>query len=149
TQTTNVTEKETTRDLASSDKMELDTEMNSEASSSLDINAHMGLKASYGPTISVSADFGVDSATSVSDSHQVASKSARETTERTATRLRTQTTELRRSRSRTKMIEHNLHGFTNPNRGHVVGVYRWIDRVETVQLYTYGNRLLLEFNIPE
>jgi hypothetical protein len=149
TETQTETETETTRDLATSDRMELDTEMASESQSSLDVEAHMGMEASYGGTLSVSADFGVSSSTSTSNSHRVATRAAKETTERTATRIRNRTTERRRARTRTAMVETNEHGFENDNPEHIVGVYRWIDRVEHLQLYTYGMRTLLELNVPE
>lgn len=149
TESTVVNETETSRDLSSSERSELETEMSNEATSSVDVDAHMGLQASYGPTLTVNADFGVATSTSMTTSHRVASRSGRETTDRTVSRIRSQTTERRLNRLRTMTVERNEHGFTNDTSDHIIGIYRWLDRVEQLQLYTYGTRALLEFSIPE
>ena len=46
--------------------------------------------------------------------------------------------------------ENNKHGFDN-RRGdkHVVGVYRWVDKLYKNQVYNYGRRMMLEFMVPE
>ena len=46
--------------------------------------------------------------------------------------------------------ENNSHGFDNRKGDkHVVGVYRWVDKVMKNQIYNYGKRMMLEFMIPQ
>jgi hypothetical protein len=46
--------------------------------------------------------------------------------------------------------EHNKHGLNNENgTDHVVGVYRWVDKIMQCRLVNYGKRLLFEFMVPE
>src|SRR5207245_8702904 len=46
--------------------------------------------------------------------------------------------------------ETNEHDLDNSGgRTPVVGVYRWIDKVDWVQIFRYPNRFLLEFEVPE
>lgn len=46
--------------------------------------------------------------------------------------------------------ENNKHGFDNrKGNQHVVGVYRWVDKLYKNQVYNYGKRMMLEFMIPE
>jgi hypothetical protein len=46
--------------------------------------------------------------------------------------------------------ENNKHGFDNTKGDkHVVGVYRWVDKIYKNQIYNYGKRLMFEFMIPE
>lgn len=46
--------------------------------------------------------------------------------------------------------ENNKHGFDNRKGDkHVVGVYRWVDKLYKNQVYNYGKRMMFEFMIPE
>src|SRR5690606_11488917 len=46
--------------------------------------------------------------------------------------------------------ENNSHGFDNRKGDkHVVGVYRWVDKVFKNQILNYGKRLMFEFMVPE
>jgi hypothetical protein len=47
--------------------------------------------------------------------------------------------------------EKNTHGFDNTGQGasHVRGLYRWIDKVYSAQVASYGLRSILEFVVPE
>jgi hypothetical protein len=54
----------------------------------------------------------------------------------------------------TKIIEefeeNNKHGFDNTKGDkHVVGVFRWVDKVYKNQILNYGKRLMFEFMVPE
>ncbi|MCL1667215.1 hypothetical protein M2T82_03975 [Elizabethkingia ursingii] len=46
--------------------------------------------------------------------------------------------------------ENNSHGFDNRKGDkHVVGVYRWVDKLMKNQVHRYGKRLMFEFSIPQ
>ena len=44
-----------------------------------------------------------------------------------------------------------LHEVDNrhPSVGHVTGIYRWVDKVESLQLINYGQRLMVGLTVPE
>jgi hypothetical protein len=55
-------------------------------------------------------------------------------------------------RSLTRTRTRNTHALDNSKPeadGHVVGIYRWVDRIQTVQVFKYPHRLLYEFEVPE
>lgn len=46
--------------------------------------------------------------------------------------------------------ENNKHGFDNrEGNQHVVGVYRWVDKLYKNRIMNYGTRMMLEFMVPE
>lgn len=46
--------------------------------------------------------------------------------------------------------ENNSHGFDNRKGDkHVVGVYRWVDKLMKNQIFNYGKRMMLEFMVPQ
>ena len=79
----------------------------------------------------------------------MASNYAREVTEKAAHRIRERTRTQRTTRTVTEVEEINKHSITNTD-GHenVSGIYRYVDKVQTAQVFNYGKRLLLEFIVP-
>ena len=58
--------------------------------------------------------------------------------------------EERMRRSLERYEEKNEHGFDNKlGTGHVIGIYRWVDKYYKARLINYGKRLMLEFIVPE
>jgi len=46
--------------------------------------------------------------------------------------------------------ENNSHGFDNRKGDkHIIGVYRWVDKLMKNQIWNYGKRLMFEFVVPE
>ena len=74
-------------------------------------------------------------------SHEFISRAVRRVEERVKT--------ARTSRSLQRTIERNKHALDNQTAERVVGVYRWVDKLQRMQLFRYPHRLLLEFEIPE
>lgn len=75
---------------------------------------------------------------------------AREITEQALDRLVKKTKRERITKIINESEENNLHGFDNRKGDqHVVGVYRWIDKLYKNQVYNYGKRMMFEFMIPE
>ncbi len=75
---------------------------------------------------------------------------AREITEQALDRLVKKTKSERITKIINEYEENNLHGFDNRKGDqHVVGVYRWIDKLYKNQVYNYGKRMMFEFMIPE
>jgi hypothetical protein len=53
------------------------------------------------------------------------------------------------TRTLTRVEEVNRHGVDNDSDNPVVGVYRWVDKIQRYQIFRYPNRFLIEFQIPE
>ena len=86
----------------------------------------------------------------MTDSHKRATTQAHETVTRSVTRVEIKTKELRSTRSLSRTTETNKHAINNQGKqNHVVGVYRWVNKIERFQIFKYPNRLLCEFQIPE
>ena len=60
----------------------------------------------------------------------------------------TSTREERSTRTIDEFIETNLHRLQAPD-GHVVGLYRWVDKIYQAKVVNYGKRLMFEFLVPE
>ncbi|MDQ7960266.1 hypothetical protein [Flavobacterium lindanitolerans] len=75
---------------------------------------------------------------------------AKEITERAMERIVAKVKEERIEKIIDEFEENNKHGFDNTKGdNHVVGVYRWVDKVFKNQVLNYGKRLMFEFMIPE
>lgn len=50
----------------------------------------------------------------------------------------------------TESVKTSLHGFNNTaGTTHIRGIYRWVDKKYKAQLFDYGKRLFLKFDVPE
>ncbi|HEX8377663.1 MAG TPA: hypothetical protein VF602_07580 [Pedobacter sp.] len=88
--------------------------------------------------------------TSQEDSVRQAQTVAQDITERALERVVSKVKEERVVTMIEEFEENNKHGFDN-RRGdnHVVGVYRWIDKLYKNQIYRYDKRMIFEFMIPD
>lgn len=143
------TSRETERDLKTEERFELQKE--TQRTSSMDFSLAVGVNvtATYGfVTVNGSTNLGLN--TSESTSQTIASTYAKDVVDRSVTRVQERVRNVRETRSFDEIIEANLHGFDNtqsPN--HVVGVYRWLDKIYLMRLVNYGRRLMIEVQVPE
>ncbi|MBN1205946.1 MAG: hypothetical protein JXB05_13600 [Myxococcaceae bacterium] len=157
TETTEVTtfeETETTheavRDLQSTDRFELKTEVSRTIQEDLRAQAGLTVTATYGAvTATATGSFGYDRA--IEEASRTASSYARDVVARSATRIQQRTLERRTTRNVLEVEELAKHGIDNAKQptGHVVGFYRWLDKVYEAQVVNYGRRLMIEFMVPE
>lgn len=149
---TTESERETSeeRELQTAERFELQQEASSVIKDDSHVEAGMTLTASYGPTVSATANAGFEMNHSKEEARRTASNFAREVMERSASRVRERTRSERVVRTISEMEETNTHGVDNSDgEGHVIGIYRYVDKVYRAQIYNYGARLLLEFIVPE
>jgi len=141
-------EEESERDLQTAERFELQREAKETAKQETEFD--VGVTVKYGGMVSVeaSAKFAMKNAKETSS--QTASKYAREVTQRTVSKIRERVLE-RRTRTTVEEIEEtNLHGVDNSGgTGHIIGIYRWLDKVYRAQVYNYGLRTMYEFIVPE
>lgn len=140
---------ENERDLQSTERFELQNETERTIQENASRQAGVTVTASYGPSVEVTAEAAYSSETAKSESNRIASSHARELTERSVQRVQERIRELRTALTVSETEETNRHGFVNEGDDHVVGVYRWLDKVYQAQVFDYGKREILEFVVPE
>jgi hypothetical protein len=145
-----ITDKQTTdeRDTISTDQFEM--QKSSSDVMQEDMAFSVGLSASYLGPVKVNVNSNFATSTSQTTSNETASSYARSVTDRALKRIveRTYTERVR------KVIEEyeetQKHGLDNRGgTAHVVGLYRWADKIYEAKLVNYGKRLMFEFLIPE
>jgi hypothetical protein len=143
-------EKETTQDLQTADRFELQREIAKTTQNDTDLQAGCTLSGSYGP-VAFTADTSYSSRTSTQDQTREATRYAHDVVQRTVERIRERTRQQRVTRVLVETEEKNTHGFAVPAEAEadVVGVYRFIDKVYRAQVFNYGKRLLAEFVVPQ
>lgn len=156
TSTSSETEKERLTDTTSTDRFEMQSEISQVISESQDtsafVNSNAGWQTSGPSKISFNLNAGANFATHTSseDSINQAMTEAQEITARAMDRVVQRVKEERISKIIEEFEENNSHGFDNRKGDkHVVGVYRWIDKVYKNQIFNYGRRLMYEFAIPQ
>jgi hypothetical protein len=153
-QQTTMTEQETTsvteRDLESTQRFELQRESQQTQNEDSSLAAGLTVNAKYGPFVEVSASGNYAHSDARQESERSASSYAQNIVDRSVAKLTERTLTQRIEVVTDKFEEENKHGFDNhAGTEHIVGVYRWIDKLYTAQVVNYGRRLLFEFIVPE
>ncbi|UEQ75215.1 hypothetical protein [Chryseobacterium arthrosphaerae] len=155
-QTTRSTEseKEKLTDTTSTERNEMQSEISKVLQESKDFAAQAGFNASWGGSASprymlnTAANYATHS--SKEESNRQAVTEAKDVTARALERIITKVKEERIDKILEEYEENNKHGFDNTKgNNHVVGVYRWVDKVVKNQIFNYGKRMMFEFMIPE
>ena len=146
-QSTDITQFQETEDETTVNR-EFSSEVNSQLAISINGHAEASAEFKY-PVVTARVSGGVDASVSLQRSEQQASKVAREAVSRTVSRTDTTTRESRLRRELLRTEQSYEYGVQNTGSEHSHGVYRWVDRVDTYQLFRYPSRFLLEFQIPE
>lgn len=148
-ETETTTEKE--RDLQSTERNEMQSEMEKTVQSSFGIEAGLQVSGSYGPTVSFSSSLGVSYSTTSEETQRKAASFAREVSERVAERVQQRVKKEQQRRTLTQIEETNKHRINNEDasNGHIRGIYRWLNKIYSAQVFNYGRRMMLEFVIPE
>ncbi|RZK87511.1 MAG: hypothetical protein EOO98_13940 [Pedobacter sp.] len=120
---------------------------------SKDFAANAGVTADWkmgGANFGASANASYATHNSKEESNRQAVTEAKDITARALDRIVTKVKEERIDKVLEEFEENNKHGFDNTKgSSHVVGVYRWVDKVVKNQIYNYGKRMMFEFMIPE
>ena len=150
-----ITETELVSDTTTTDRFEMQSEvtevLNSEKSKELSLG--FGVSGTYpgsGINFNVDTSGSFSSSSSKEESSSIAITQAKEVTEQVKDRIFSKVTKKRSYRMKKEFEETNKHGFDNRlNPEHVVGIYRWIDKIFENKLVNYGRRLNYEFMIAE
>jgi hypothetical protein len=142
-------EKETQKDSSTTERFELQKEIDSVISKDTSADAHTNVGGNLG---NVRFDAGASFATNTSreDSNHTAVNYSREVTEKALERVVQKVRQERTIKIVEEFEEQNKHGFDNRlGDKHVSGVYRWVDKVYKNQVFNYGKRLMYEFMVPQ
>ncbi|KAF2519500.1 hypothetical protein E0W68_03905 [Flavobacterium salilacus subsp. salilacus] len=144
------TEQERLTDTTTTNRHELQSEISRVISESKDLGASVTANYDGGGSFSVSTGLSYATNTSQENSSRLAETTAQEITERATERIVSKIKEERISKIIEEYEENNKHGFDNRfGSQHVVGVYRWVDKLYKNQIWNYGKRMMLEFMIPD
>ena len=136
------------RETEKSDRFEMEREVSKVVETDLSFELGVQVTANYGPVrIQADTNFALNHSTSESD--KTATNYAREITENALERVVKKTRELRTVKLIDEFEEKNKHALNNDSSEHIVGLYRWVDKVYEARVVNYGKRLMFEFMIPE
>lgn len=141
------------RDTITTDRFQMEKATSKVVDQQRSFDVGVSISASYGAIgngVSINASAGYSSATSSSESTQQATNYAKDVTEK----ARQMVVEKNYTEQTRKVIdefeETNKHLFDNAEgTSHVVGIYRWVDKVYEAQVVNYGKRLMFEMMIPD
>jgi hypothetical protein len=142
---------DTTRDTQSTERFEVKAEAENVVKSSLNVTVNASLTYDNKPamiTASAGAGFGY---TNASEDHtKTAENFARDVIDKVVERVQTQTASQRTVTQLFETEERNQQTFNNvKGSAHVSGMYRWVDKEYTAQVFNYGKRMMFEFVIPQ
>jgi hypothetical protein len=136
------------RDTIATDRYEMERETSKEIERQMAFD--LGVTASYFGAVNVVVDSNFSTSTASQESDTLAVAYAKNITERSLKRIVERVKEERITKIIEEYEENNKHGLDN--RGgdkHVVGLYRWADKLYKAQVVNYGKRLMFEFMVNE
>jgi hypothetical protein len=137
------------QDSTTTDLSQLQQQSSSDISIAAHIDGKVDTSGQYGPTLvnthlGGSLDFSDNSATSK------AATQSHETVSRSVSRIEQTTRQVRTISTLTRATDTEEHKFDNRQQtAPVVGIYRWVDQIQNVELDRYPHRFLMEFELPE
>jgi hypothetical protein len=143
------TERERSTDTTTSSRFEMQSEISQilQEATDLGINSNVGYSKG-GFTMNIAGSYA--NHRSKEDSMRQAVTQAQEITARALDRVVTKVYKERLEKMIEEFEENNTHGFDNRKGDqHVVGVYRWVDKLMKNRVWNYGKRMMFEFAIPQ
>jgi len=146
---TQETTEDTTKDTQTTERFELQKESENTIQQQMSVQAGVTVSGSYGMvTFGAHGDFAYG--TSTQDSEKSASNFAREVVDHSVSNIQKSVRQEQITKQLHEVEEIDTHGLDNTNQpDNLTGVYRWVDKYYTAQVYNYGKRMMFEFIIPE
>ena len=141
------TEKET--ELETAERFELNRESARTAKRDQEFGFGLSLSGKYGPSVEFSSTLSASTSSSTEESTKSAMRYAKDIMERSLERVveRVRTEQVRRVIR--EQEETNLHDFENKTNDHITGVYQFLEKVYSSQVFNYGLRQMFDFMVPE
>lgn len=143
-------EKETQKDSSSTERYELQKEIDTVVTKDTSVEANANVSYTPNKMLAINAGASFAYNTSREDSNHTAINYSKEITEKALERVVLKIREERTIKIIEEFEEQNKHGLDNRlGDRHISGVYRWVDKVYKNQVFNYGKRLMYEFVIPQ
>jgi hypothetical protein len=140
---------EAIQELTTTERFEFQEAASTANSSTTTLSAGMSVSGGFGP-VTVGVEVSAGHSTSTSASNSSSTTYAKDVTDRATETMRSEASKRTETTNRTRITETNKHDFDNrTGDDHVRGIYRWLNKVDTVQVFNYGERLHLEFVVSE
>ena len=143
------TEKTKERELETTERNEMQSQISSTATTELGLNFGVQVSGSYGPTMSFDSQLDSSFSSTTEESQQKAVNFSRSLSEKTSEKIRELTKRERRTTSVEEVEEANAHKFENGFDNNITGVYRWLDKIYSARVLNYGQRMILDVVLPE
>ncbi|SFV04196.1 hypothetical protein SAMN05216350_11922 [Polaromonas sp. YR568] len=152
-ETENITLSETTTSTSQQrqDENQNESEMSRDLQTQLSLAVRGQVQAEYEqnmPGSRYSVNAGAEASVQLGRSDRVASRIARKAVAKAVSTIESQTKESRQRRELVRTETTHNHAFASDDANRC-GIYRWVDRVDRYQVFTYPDRLQLEFELPE
>lgn len=142
--------KEKKRSLETTERFEMETETSETVQQEQSIDTGVQISASYGPTVEMKAHANYNRRTAKTETKRSSQRFAREITKKTVDRIKRRVEQRRRVTEVEETEETNVHEIDNSEADdHVIGIYRYLDKFYDAQVFNHGERMLLEFIVPE
>jgi hypothetical protein len=149
---TTTTEQTTTlkeQDSTTTDRTQLQQQSTSDISIAAHVSAQVDTSGLYGPT-QVNTHLGGSLDYSNAATVSKATTQSHETVSRSISEIQQTTRQVRTESTLTRETDKEEHKFDNEQSPDpVVGIYRWVNQIQNVELDRYPHRFLMEFQIPE
>lgn len=144
------TKKEEERDLQTTERSELQTEVSRTTKSDASLKQGLTISASYGPSVDLTSTTELAASSAKEEATRTATSYSKDVTARAASKVSERRRTERILRTVEVFEELNRHGIDNTKGpGHIIGQYQWLDKLYEAQVFNYGKRLLFDLMIPE
>lgn len=137
------------RELEATQRFEVNKETSTTTQKDQQKGFGLSLSGKYGPTVEFSSELNLQNTNSQTESTRNAVNYARDVIERSRDSIVTTVREQRRRRVLREVEEVNRHSLNNAGDTHISGVYQFVDKIYTSQVFNYGLREMFDFLIPE
>jgi hypothetical protein len=127
----------------------MESETTKVATEEMSFDIGVTVQATYGPvSISATSNFATSKSSAQSDASAI--RYGKDVTARALQRIIERTSEQRIHKALEEFEDSNKHVTDNiGGTGHIVGLYRWVDKIYEAKIVNYGKRLMFEFLVPE
>ena len=139
---------ESSNHLESTERFELEKEIQRTIKSETKFEAGVEVSGGFGP-VKFSAHAGFSTSSSSEEIQKESSNYAKEIIQKSVEKIKDRVKQSKTTRILEEFEERNEHGFDNVGNGHVVGEYKWQNKVYKTKVETLGKRLFYEFIIPQ
>jgi hypothetical protein len=151
--TTTTTDQTTTslteQDITTTDLNQLQQQASSDIAIAAHVDAQVNVSAQYG-TAQINSHVGGSLDFSDASTSSKAVTQSHETVARAVSKMEQITRQIRTVSNLTRSTDKEEHTFDNKDQSSpVVGIYRWVNQIQNVELDRYPHRFLMEFEIPE